>query len=172
LFISDSFEAQPSPVQVQLAIVLVGFQAALTIPGPPGLRQYCSKLDAASSRFETCVNLAAMFIEHGRTALDVFLGGIIAERIGSNDPRLSALRDQADAITWQWSQQWKSELKESQSLFGSCDWLQRWRRNVAAGVRLGETAVLRQKLADAGITVSQAAQRRRAEIQQRSSEAK
>jgi hypothetical protein len=86
------------------------------------------------------------------------------EQIGSSDPRLSAVLDQADAVRWQWSQVLKSiQLREHRLL--SCDSLQALRRNAAARVRLGESGRLRQELAATGVTTSQAAQQWRAERQ-------
>lgn len=163
-------DAQSPPVRVLVAVALRGIRAALLIPNSTALRQYCSKLDQANSHVETCTDLASMLIEHGRTALDVFRGGRFVAAIGRNDPRLAALRDQADAIKWQWSQRSKSAEEDSRKWF-SCDGLQRLRRNAEAEARLGEAGLLRRDLADAGITVSQAAERWRAQVHGQSSKA-
>ncbi len=165
LLASNLLGAEAPPAQAQLALVLIGVHAALTFPSLPGLAQYCGKPDQVDSRIETCTNLAAMLIGHSWTALEVHLGRRIAEAIGWNDPRLMALRDRADAIQWQLSQRMKSAAEEGRTLF-SCDGLQRLRRRAAAEARLGETGLLLQELADAGISVSQAAERSRTEGQQ------
>jgi len=166
---SDAMDAQSPPVQAQLAVSLVGVWAAFAVPVPSGLMQYCGKPDQANSHVETCTNLAAILIGQSRTALEVSLGGRIAETIGRSDPRVATMRDLADAIRWQWSQHMKSAVEESRTVF-SCEGLQRLRRNMAAQAQLGEVGLLRQELADAGVSVSQTAERLRAEIRQQRAE--
>jgi hypothetical protein len=164
---SDVFAAQSPPVQIQLAVWIVGIQAALTLPAVPVLTQYCGKAaQADSSRVQTCGDLAATLIEHGRTVVEVTVGAGVAERIGSTDPRLAALLEQADAMRWQWWQGIKS-MQEQDGALLSCESLQVLRRNAAAEGQLGESGRLRQELADSGVTASQAAERWRAERQQR-----
>jgi hypothetical protein len=175
LFASDALWTQSPPVQVQLAIVLRGIQAALAIPDYQGLMQYCGvAAQADPTRAQTCGDLAATLIEHGRSAIDVLVGGRVAEQIGSTDPRRSALVDQADAIRWQWSERLKSMRQQDHGLL-SCESLQLLRRNAAVQVQLGESGRLRQELAASGVTASQAAERWRAErrrLQQQSERAK
>ncbi len=175
LLASDAFAAQSPPVQLRLAISLVGIEAALAFPEYQGLMQYCGgAAQADPNRTQTCGDLAATLIEHGRTVVDVAIGGKVAERIGSTDPRLSALLDQADAIRWQWSEELKS-LQEQDHQLLSCNSLQVLRRNAAAQVQFGESGRLRQGLAASGVTVSQAAERWRAErrrLQQQSESVK
>jgi hypothetical protein len=175
LLASDAFAAQSPPVQLRLAISLVGIEAALAFPEYQGLMQYCGgAAQADPNRTQTCGDLAATLIEHGRTVVDVAIGGKVAERIGSTDPRLSALLDQADAIRWQWSEELKS-LQEQDHHLLSCNSLQVLRRNAAAQVQFGESGRLRQGLAASGVTVSQAAERWRAErrrLQQQSESVK
>jgi hypothetical protein len=170
LLASDLVGAESSPVQAELAILLLGVHAALGHPAFT-VMQYCRQPDQANLRIETCTNLAAMLIGHGRTALDALTGRRIAEAIGWNDPRLTALHDQADAVQWQLSQRMKSAAEEGRTLF-SCDGLQRLRHRAAAEARLGEAELLRRELADAGISVSQAAELWRAEVRQQSLKAK
>jgi hypothetical protein len=102
-----------------------------------------------------------LLIEHGRTAIDVVIGSKIAERVGWNDARLSALHDEADAMRWQISQELKSAQEHS---FYSCDSLQRLRRNMTAQAQFGESGFLRRQLAASGVTASRAAERRRDEM--------
>ncbi len=175
LLASDAFAAQSPPVQVQLTIWLVGIHAALGFPGYQGISEYCgAAAQADPNRAQTCGDLAATLIEHGRNAVDVSIGGRVAEQIESTDPRRSALLDQADAIRWQWSEWLKSMQQRDHALY-SCDSLQVLRRSAAAQVQLGESGRLRQELAASGVTVSQAAERWRAErrrLQQQSERAK
>jgi hypothetical protein len=91
----------------------------------------------------------------------VAIGSKIAERVGWNDPRLSSLHDEADAMRWQVSQELKSAQEHS---FYSCDSLQRLHHHTAAQAQFGESEFLRRELAASGVTTSQAAERRRAEI--------
>ncbi|HEX4584826.1 MAG TPA: hypothetical protein VH183_08340 [Burkholderiaceae bacterium] len=163
---SDALGAQPPPVQFQLAIELLGIQAAFPLPDFPVLHEYCSTASQDPSRVQTCDDLAAVLIEHGRSHIEVLIGGKIVEWVGATDPRLSALRDEADAIGWQWSQMVRSAQDRTQDdVLLSCDSLRRLRRNTAARLQFGEAGYLRRELAASGVTIAQAAQRRRAERQ-------
>jgi hypothetical protein len=165
LLASEALAAQSPPVQIEISILLLGIQAAWSHPYYQALTQYCSaSAQADPNRVQTCGDLAAILINQGRSEVDVMFGAKILEQIGSSDPRLSAVLDQADAVRWQWSQVLKSiQLREHRLL--SCDSLQALRRNAAARVRLGESGRLRQELAATGVTTSQAAQQWRAERQ-------
>ena len=164
VFASDAVAAQPPAVQTQLALSLIGIHAALTFSGSGVvLTQYCSVAALADpSRVQTCGDLAATLIEHGRTEVEVWIGAKVAERIGTTDPRFSTLLDEADALKWQRSQ-WLKSMQEHEHGLLSCDSLQVLRRNAGAQAQFGESGRLRQELAASGVTTSQAAERWRAE---------
>jgi hypothetical protein len=165
---SDALGAQSPPVQIQIAVALIGIQAALPLPNLSVGREYCGTVAQDPNRVQTCGDLAAVLIEHGRTEFEVLAGGWIAERVGGTDPRLSALRDEADAVRWQWEQMLKSLQDHMQDNdWPSCDSLQRLRRKTAAELQFGRAGSLRQELAASGVTIAQAAQRWRAERQAR-----
>jgi hypothetical protein len=164
---SDALGEQSPPVQIQLAVALIGIEAAIASPYVQVLPQYCSAAAQADpNRVQTCSDLAAVLIEHGRTELEVSIGGKVAESVGGTDPRLSALRDEADAMRWQWGQMLKSLQDRIQNNdWLSCDSLQGLRRKTAAELQFGKAGYLRRELAASGITTTQAAQRWRAERQ-------
>jgi hypothetical protein len=161
---SDALASQPPAVQIQLAISLLGIQAALAFREPGVvLTQYCGVAALADpNRVQTCGDLAATLIERGRTEIEVWIGAKIAERIGTTDPRFSALLDEAYAVRWQGSQ-WLKSMQQGEHRLLSCDSLQVLRHNAAAQVHLGESGRLRQELAASGVSTSQAAERWRAE---------
>jgi hypothetical protein len=160
---SDTFAAQAPPVQVALAAEMLGIQGAFASPEYLVLTQTCSvAAQADPNRVQTCGDLAATLVEHGRSEVDVFFGGKVAERMAPADPRLSHVLDEADAIRWEWSQEMRSMLQQEDRVL-SCDSLRVLRRIAAARARLGESGRLRQELAASGITTAQAAERWRAE---------
>ena len=160
LFASDALAAQPPAIQVGLAIRLLGIQAALPIPDPHGLMQYCgTAVQADQDRVRTCGDLAATLIEHSRTAVEVSIGARVAERVGWADPRLAGLRDEADAMRWQMARMWQ---KSGQEDLLNCDSLARLRSHMAARAQVGERGWLHQELAASGVTTEQAAERWRA----------
>ena len=167
LIASDSSEVQSPAVQLELVALLRGIQAAAAL-GHPYYRllvQYCTtSAPADPGRVQTCSDLAATLIEHGRPVFDVTVGAKILEQIGSSDPRLSAILDEAESVRWQWYHLPKL-IQESGHGLLSCDSLQALRRNAAAQARLGESGRLRQQLAASGLTTAQAAQLWRAERQ-------
>jgi hypothetical protein len=162
LLASDATGAPP-PVQVQLAIMLLGVQAALPLPELQTSIRACGTAPPAGPLVETCGDLAALLIERGRTVIEALIGSKIAERVGWTGPRLSPLHDQVDAMRWQMSQAMKSA--QEQVLLG-CDSLQRLRRNASVRAQFGESGLLRRELAESGVSTSQAAERWRAEFQQ------
>jgi hypothetical protein len=164
VFTSDAVAAQSPAVQTQLAISLLGIHAALTFSDPAVvLTQSCSVAALVDpNRVQTCGDLAATLIEHGRTEIEVSIGAKVAERIGTTEARLSALLDEADAMKWQRSQ-WLKSMQEREHSLLSCDSLQVLRRNAAAQAQFGGSGRLRQELAASGVTTSQAAERWRAE---------
>jgi hypothetical protein len=165
LFASDALAAQAPAIQVGLAIRLLGIQAALPIPNPQGLMNYCSTAaQADQDRVQTCGDLAARLIEHSRNAVEVSIGAKLAERVGWEDPRLAGLQDEADALRWQMAQM--SEKSEQEDLLG-CDSLARLRRAMAAQAQVGERGWLRQELTASGVTTAQAAERWRAALRER-----
>jgi hypothetical protein len=166
LLASDALAAQSPPIQMQLAISLLGIQAALPLPDFHALAQYCSgAAQTDPNGIQTCSDLASTLVEHGRTEVEVMVGGRIAEQIGSTNPRLSTLRDEADAIRWQWGQ-WLKSMRETDHRSLTCNSLQALRRNAAVRAQLGESGRLYQQLAVSGLTASQAAERWRADMRQ------
>ncbi len=158
---SDTYKEQPPSIQPQLAVTLLGIQDAFSLPAFQVLTQYCRTATQADPKFETCGNLAALLIEHSRTLIEAFVGGKIAEKIGWTDPRFSALRDEVDALRWQFSRASKSS---EQHILLSCESLQRLRRDMGTRAEFGEAESLRRQLVESGVTTSQAAQRWRTEI--------
>jgi hypothetical protein len=80
------------PVQIQAAFWLLGIEAGFLHPDYRVLMQFCSTAALADpNRVQTCGDLAATLIEHGRTQVEVMVGGKVADQIESSDPRLSAL---------------------------------------------------------------------------------
>jgi len=167
LLASDAYERVPPPVQPRLAVALLGVQAALPLAALQVATQYCGGSAPTDSRAETCGDLAALLIEHGRTAIEVFVGSKIAERIGWSDSRLSALHDDADAMRWRLYMAPQS-LQEHVLL--SCDSLQQLRRTMTAAAQLGEAGAVRRDLAESGVSASQAAEQWRAETRRKASE--
>jgi hypothetical protein len=161
---SPAFEAQPPPIQPQLAVTLLVIQSVFPIPDFQVATQYCRTPAQADPKFETCGNLAALLVEHSRTLIEVAIGGKIAELVGSTDPRLSALRDRADALRWELSQAAKSP---QEYVLSSCESLQRLRHDMGIRAEFGEAGLWRRKLAESGVPTSQAAQQWRTEIQRR-----
>ncbi|HWS64943.1 MAG TPA: hypothetical protein VN325_19460 [Steroidobacteraceae bacterium] len=97
-------------------------------------------------------------VERSRTAIEVLIGGRIAEQVSWANPRLASLRDGADAMRWQLFRM--QESQQAQMSLG-CYSTQRLLRNVIAQAQFGESGRLRQELAARGVTTAQAAEARR-----------
>jgi len=157
LVASDTFAAQPEPIQVLLTVQLIGVQAAYALPPIQVIGQYCRAPMQADA--EVCTNLASLLIAHSRTAIEIYLGGRIAERLGWTDPRVSILRDEVDALRWQLAQ----PVDPSTNTVSSCESLQRFRRDMRTRARSGEADLLRRRLLESGVSVSEAAKQWRLE---------
>jgi hypothetical protein len=160
LVTSNATAALSPTVQIDLAGSLLSIQGGLPHPNLSVVMHYCGiAVRSDPNRVQTCGDLAATLIEHSRTAIEVLIGGRVAERVGWSYPRLAALRDEADAMRWQL----RSPMQKSQQqMLSSCDSLQRLRHDMAAQVLFGESGRLRQELGASGVTTSQAAEQWRA----------
>jgi len=156
-FQSDDYESQPPLVQFQLTAQLIVIQAGFALPPVQTAALYCKTGANSAPSAQICGDLAALLIEHSQTLIEVFLGGHIAEQVGWVDPRLSGLRDQADALRWQMS-------KDAESWKERCGSVE----ELHARVQLGELAVLRRELAANRVSTSEAAEQWRAEVRKRS----
>ena len=158
-FLSDDYQSQPPLVQFQLAAQVIGIEAAVALPPIQTAALYCKTGANSAASAQICGDLAAVLIEHSGTVMEVFLGGHIAEKVGWVDPRLSGLRDQADALRWQMSKDAESWKERA-----GCGGLPEFQ----ARVQLGELAFLRRELAGNGVPASEAAEQWRAEVRKRS----
>jgi hypothetical protein len=160
LVASDATAALSPTIQIDLAGSLLSIQGGLPHPNLSVVMHYCgiaAQLDP--NHVQTCGDLAATLVEHSRTAIEVLTGGRVAERVGGTDPRLAALRDEADAMRWQL---WPVQKPQQEHMLPNCDSLQRLRPNMVAEMQFGESGRLRQELAASGVTTTQAAERWRA----------
>jgi len=157
-FLSDEYQRQPPLVQAMLDAQLIGMRAAFVVPNVQTAALYCKAGANSANSAQICGDLAALLIEHGQTLMEVSIGGHIAEKVGWADPRLSVLRDQVDALRWQMdkdAKSWKEPV--------GCVAIQQ----TNARVLRGELAFIRRELADSGVSVSDAAERWRAEARKR-----
>jgi len=158
LVASDAMATLSPTVQIDLAGSLFSIQGGLPHPNLSVVMHYCGiSVQSDPNRVETCGDLAATLIERSRTAVEVLIGGRIAERVGWTDPRLVALRDEADAMRWRLSSMGTWRISQQESMLSSCDSLQRLRRNMVAQAQLGESGRLRQEIGASGLTTAQAA---------------
>ncbi len=162
LLASDPLGAQPLPVQAQTNMLLIGIGAAFPTPGYNVLEKYCGSDDAADpARLQTCGDLAAVLIEHGRSNPEVWVGNLIVKRVGGTDPRLSRLGDEADAFLWQAGQ---DLMVVPSHTAPDCEWMRQLRTNMTEQARSGEAARVWRELAASGLTPPQAAELLRARI--------
>jgi len=160
LVASDATARLSPTVQIDLAGSLLSIQGGLPHVSLSVVVHHCGiAAQSDPNRLQTCSDLATTLIEHSRTAVEVLIGGRVADRLGWTDPRLAALRDEADAMRWQLSPMHKSQ---QELRLPSCESLQRLRPNMVAEMQFGESGRLRQELAASGVTTAQAAERWRA----------
>jgi hypothetical protein len=158
LVASDAATALSPTVRIDLAGSLLSIQGGLPHPNLSVVLHYCGiAAQSDPNRLQTCGDLATTLISHSRTALEVLTGGRVAERVGWTDPRLAALRDEADAIRWQLS---SIQKPQQDQMLPGCD--SRLLQSVVVQAQFGESGRLRQELAARGVTTAQAAERWRA----------
>ena len=153
---SNTAAALSPNFQIELAGSLLSMQGELPNPNLAAVVHYCgigAHLDP--NHVQTCGDLAATLVERSRTAIEVLIGGRIAEQVSWANPRLASLRDEADAMRWQLFRM--QESQQAQMLLG-CYSTQRLLRNVIAQAQFGESGRLRQELAARGVTTAQAAE--------------
>jgi len=153
---SNTAAALSPNFQIELAGSLLSIQGELPNPNLSAVVHYCgigAQLDP--NHVQTCGDLAATLVERSRTAIEVLIGGRIAEQVSWANPRLASLRDEADAMRWQLFRM--QESQQAQMLPG-CYSTQRLLRNVIAQAQFGESGRLRQELAARGVTTAQAAE--------------
>jgi len=153
---SNTAAALSPNFQIELAGSLLSMQGELPNPNLAAVVHYCgigAHLDP--NHVQTCGDLAATLVERSRTAIEVLIGGRIAEQVSWANPRLASLRDEADATRWQLFRM--QESQQAQMLLG-CYSTQRLLRNVIAQAQFGESGRLRQELAARGVTTAQAAE--------------
>jgi len=159
--VTSSVAAALSPNdQFELTGSLLSIRGGLPHPNLFVVAHYCgvaTRLDPY--RAQTCGDLAAMLIQQSRTAVEVLMGGRVAERVGWTDPRLASLRDEADAMRWRLLTPWFTYPQQQAQEYPGCDSLQRVRLDLVAEMQLGEAGRLRQDLSAVGLTTAEAAER-------------
>jgi hypothetical protein len=160
LVYSNAAAALSPTFQTELAGTLLSIQGGLPHPNLSVVMRYCGDAgQTVAGHVQTCGDLAAMLVERSRTAIEVLVGGRVAEQVSWANPRLAPLRDEADAMRWQLFRMPGSQ--QAQMLPG-CDSTQRLLAIAAAQAQFGESGRLRQELAARGVTTAQAAEAWRA----------
>jgi hypothetical protein len=160
LVYSNAAAALSPTLQTELAGTLLSIQGGLPHPNLSVVMHYCGDAGRTiAGHVQTCGDLAAMLVVRSRTAIEVLIGGRVAEQVSWASPRLAALRDEADAMRWQLFRMPGSQ--QAQMLPG-CDSTQRLLPIATAQAQFGESGRLRQELAARGVTTAQAAEAWRA----------
>jgi hypothetical protein len=155
LVYSNAAAALSPTFQTELAGTLLSIQGGLPHPNLSVVMHYCGDAgQTIAGHVQTCGDLAAMLVERSRTAIEVLIGGRVAEQVSWANPRVAALRDEADAMRWQLFRMPGSQ--QAQMLPG-CDSTQRLLPIATAQAQFGESGRLRQELAARGVTTAQAA---------------
>jgi hypothetical protein len=155
LVYSNAAAALSPTFQTELAGTLLSIQGGLPHPNLSVVIRYCGDAgQTIAGHVQTCGDLAAMLVQRSRTAIEVLIGGRVAEQVSWANPRVAALRDEADAMRWQLFRMPGSQ--QAQMLPG-CDSTQRLLPIAAAQAQFGESGRLRQELAARGVTTAQAA---------------
>jgi hypothetical protein len=154
LVYSNTAAALSPTFQVELAGTLLSIQGGLPHPNLSVVMHYCGDAgQTIAGHVQTCSDLATMLVERSRAAIDVLIGGRVAEQVSWANPRLAPLRDEADAMRWQL---FRMPGSQAQMLPG-CDSTQRLLPIATAQAQFGESGRLRQELAARGVTTAQAA---------------
>ena len=160
LVYSNAAAALSPTFQTELAGTLLSIQGGLPHPNLSVVMRYCGDAgQTIAGHVQTCGDLAAMLVQRSRTAIEVLIGGRVAEQVSWANPRAAALRDEADAMRWQLFRMPGSQ--QAQMLPG-CDSTQRLLAIATAQAQFGESGRLRQELAARGVTTAQAAEAWRA----------
>ncbi len=157
---SDPFlSTLPTSTRIGAVLSLMLLQASQPMPSYGAAMDYCHK-DVANDpvRREKCSALATALTTHETTMIGPAIGLAIANRVGWPAARLDALRDERDAFNLISNDNTLALLDDPTS----CHGFAAFNRFVEAHGRLGELALLRERIRESGEPVSVLAQRWRA----------
>ena len=130
-------------LRLYVAVVVVGFEAALGIPVLKPLTALCTPAPLpGSERQATCSAVAKMVIEHSDTLIGYAIGSRMAERAGWPAPRLAELRAERKRLD---AASFESPMDMRQPM--SCASVDGFSRYLKERGELGELAYLKRKAA-------------------------
>ena len=151
-----SLSALPTSTRIGAVLTLMLLQANQPVPSYGAAIDYCPK-DVAKDpvRRERCSALATALSERDTTVMGTVIGHAIGERVGWPAARLEALRDERDALRLVSDDNTVALLDDPTS----CNGFVAVKRYVEEHGRLGELALLRERIRASGESVSVLAQR-------------
>jgi hypothetical protein len=151
-----SLATLPTPTRIGAVLSLMLLQANQPVPTYGALVDFCSKATVSDPlRRDQCSAVANVLVEHDSTLIGQMVGMAVAERVGWPAARLTALRDQRDALNM-------LETEQSMTVFAdptSCAGFAAFSNFVELHGRLGEFGLLRERLRQSTEPVPVLAQR-------------
>lgn len=141
----------PAWQRIELLVRAIGVQTA-AMPGYLVLAEYCRPPLADANRRQVCDRLAHQLVDHGRTLMDLTIGGMLGKRAGWPPERLAALRTEVAGLSAAAADSMDFDALDCGTVGAMRAWL-------SDSARLGELGAMRLRVQRSGLTTAQWAQR-------------